>query len=142
MGALSIVIDSNVLVSALRSKLGASFRLIHMIDDRRLLVNNSVPLFLEYEDAAKRLVRRGGLRSKDVDAILDYVAAIGQVRTIHYLWRPLLRDPKDDMVLEVAVASGADAIVTFKSRDFDGAEQFGLQLLTPRQVLQTLGEIQ
>jgi len=136
------VLDTNILVSALRSKRGASYKLLNMIDDERLVVNLSVPLFLEYEDAAKRLVKKGGLRIRDVDAILGYVAAIAEARAIHYLWRPLLRDPKDDMLLELAVAGNADAIVTLNKRDFEGVDRFGVRLLTPQELLRELGEIE
>ncbi len=141
MKAVRVVVDTNVLISALRSRRGASFKLLGMIDDKRLRVILSVPLFLEYEDVAKRLVKRGGLRIKDVDAILSYVAAIAEARRIHYLWRPLLRDPKDDMLLEVAVAGNADAIITFNKRDFEGIDLFNIDLMTPQELLRKLGEI-
>lgn len=141
MKPLKIAIDTNVLVSALRSRRGASYRLLKLIDSPKIEVHISVPLFLEYEDAAKRLVRRGGLGSTDVDAILDYVAHISKHQQIFFLWRPALKDPKDDMVLELAVAAGCNAIVTYNKKDFVGVERFGIRLLDPRQLLAEIGEL-
>jgi putative PIN family toxin of toxin-antitoxin system len=134
-----IVIDTNVLVAALRSKKGASFRLLRLIGKERFEINVSVPLVVEYEAAAKRLVRRGGLSARDVDDVLDYVCAQARHRKIHYLWRPFLRDPNDDMVLELGVAAGCDIVVTYNKRDFARIGQFGLEALTPREFLERIG---
>jgi len=130
-----------VVVAALRSRRGASFKLLGMLDSDELEVSISVPLFLEYEDAAKRLIRKGGLTAADINAVLDHIAAISQHQRIFYLWRPALRDPKDDMVLEVAVAAQCDAIVTYNKADFAGAERFGLRVMTARELLAELGAI-
>jgi putative PIN family toxin of toxin-antitoxin system len=136
-----VVLDTNVVVSALRSKRGASHRLLWLIDSDKFEINLSVPLALEYEDAAKRLLDKVNLSEQDIDDILDYLLACANRHQIHYLWRPLLRDPKDDMILELAVAAGCDAIVTFNVRDFAGAEQFGIRILTPQMFLQEIGEL-
>jgi putative PIN family toxin of toxin-antitoxin system len=98
MKTFQIVIDTNVLMSALRSKRGASFRLLRLLGDSRFEINVSVPLVIEYEKGAKGAVRRGGLSTKNVEDILDFICAVARHRKIYYLWRPLLRDPKDDMV--------------------------------------------
>jgi len=92
-------------------------------------------LVIEYEAAAKRLITAGGLSATDIEAIIDYICAIGEHYKIYFLWRPILKDSKDDMVLELAVASKADAIVTFNTTDFRGAENFGIRILTPQQLL-------
>ena len=139
--ATRIVVDTNVLVAALRSRRGASFKLLGLLDSERLEVSLSVPLFLEYEHAARRLIRKGGLTEADIEAVLDYMAAVSQHQRVFYLWRPVLRDPKDDMVLEVAVAARCDAIVTFSKADFVGAEQFELRVLTPKELLAGLGAV-
>ena len=139
--AMKIVLDTNVLVAALRSRRGASFKLLGMLDCDRLEVSISVPLFLEYEDAASRLIQEGGLTAADVEGVLDYIAAIARHQRIFYLWRPVLRDPDDEMVLEVAVAGQCEAIVTYNKADFAGAEQFGLRTMTPRELLVELGAI-
>jgi len=141
MKTFQIVIDTNVLVSALRSKRGASFRLLRLLGDSRFEINVSVPLVVEYEKAAKGTVRRGGLSAQGIDDILDFICAVARHRKIYYLWRPLLRDPKDDMVLELAVAGGCDFIVTYNQRDFIGAEEFGIGVLTPKEFLQRIGDL-
>ena len=141
MKTFQIVIDTNLIVSALRSKRGASFRLLRLLGDSRFEISVSVPLVIEYEKAAKGPVRRGGLSSREVDDILDFICAVARHRKIYYLWRPLLRDPKDDMVLELAVAGGCDFIVTYNQRDFIGAEEFGIGVLTPKEFLHRIGDL-
>lgn len=81
-----------------------------------------------------------GLRYSDIDDILDYMCAVGEHREIFYLWRPFLRDPSDDMVLELAVESECDFIVTYNTRDFEGIGQFGVMAITPQQLLLRIGE--
>ena len=98
----------------------------------------SVPLVLEYEDAAKRLGADTALSHAEIDDVLDYLVASSRRQEIHFLWRPTLRDPADDMVLELAVAAGADRIVTFNTRDFAGSESFGVRAVTPRVLLDEL----
>ena len=94
----------------------------------------SVPLVLEYEDAMLR--HRGALSAAEVRDIVDYVCSVALRHRVYFLWRPLLRDPNDDMVAEVAVAAGAQAIVTHNRRDFLGVEQFGLKTWSPQQLLE------
>jgi predicted nucleic acid-binding protein len=112
-----------------------------LIGTGKFEVNLSVPLFLEYEDVCKRLVGEIPLTEPDIDAILDYFCQVAVRRPIYYLWRPFLRDPKDDMVLELAVAGGCDCIVTYNLRDFQGADQFGIRVLTPKEFLHEIGEL-
>jgi putative PIN family toxin of toxin-antitoxin system len=135
-----VVLDTNVLVAALRSRRGASFRLLTLIDTGRYETAVSVPLVLEYEAVAKRLVRPGGLTASDIDAIVDYVCSVASHHKIFYLWRPFLRDPNDDMVLELAVSSNASVIVTHNRRDFAGVDRFGLRVLSPREFLVEIEE--
>ena len=73
--------------------------------------------------------------------ILDYLCAMATKQEIFFLWRPSLRDPKDEMVLETAVAGGCSAIVTYNKRDFQGAEQFGLAISTPKEFLEIIGAL-
>ena len=136
-----IVLDTNVLVSALRSRKGASFKIVSLIGKNLFQLSISVPLVLEYEGAAKRISKLVGLRYSDIDDILDYICKVAEHREIYYLWRPFLKDPKDDMVLEVAVESESEFIVTHNIRDFAGIEQFGLEAITPRQLLEKIGEL-
>ena len=133
--------DTNVLISALRSRNGASFRLLSLIDSRKFELSVSVPLVLEYEAVAKRHARKTGLSASDVDAIIDYICDIAEHCKIYYLWRPFLRDPKDDMVLELAVVSNANAIVTHNMADFKGIDKFALRAIKPRDFLREIGEL-
>jgi putative PIN family toxin of toxin-antitoxin system len=134
-----IVIDSNVLIAALRSRRGASYKLLMLIDSGKFEVYISVSLALEYEDATKRLIGEIPLAPRDLDDILHYLCKVAGHQKIHYLWRPFLSDPGDDMVLELAVASGADFIVTHNQRDFGGIEQFGVEAITPKEFLIRIG---
>lgn len=134
-----IVIDTNVFIAALRSKRGASYLLLSLIDSGKFVIHISVPLILEYEDVAKRQLNDLPLTEQDVNDILDYICKVAVHQAIFYLWRPVLKDPKDDMVLEVAVAAECQYIVTFNVRDFVGSEQFGIQTIPPKVFLQQIG---
>ena len=136
-----IVIDTNVIVSALKSRNGFSFNLLSMIDDSRLIIYISVPLIFEYEDAIKRNKSKIKLNKSELDAVLDYICSISEKRKIFYLWRPYLKDPKDDMVLELAVESECDYIISFNKKDFLGVEKFNIQVVTPKEFLKIIGEI-
>ncbi|HEX3034655.1 MAG TPA: putative toxin-antitoxin system toxin component, PIN family [Thermodesulfobacteriota bacterium] len=132
--------DTNVLVSALRSKRGASYKLLSMIDSGRFQITISVPLLFEYEDVLKRKSLNIALTHNDIDDILDYLCAVADKREIYYLWRPFLKDPKDDMVLELSVESGSDYIVTYNIDDFKGIERFNVRAIKPKDFLKLIGE--
>jgi len=138
MSKTQIVLDTNVIVSALRSRRGASYKLVMLVGRANFEINLSVPLVLEYEDAAKRLLGQIALGEQDIDNILDYLCRMANQREIFYLWRPFLKDPQDDMVLELAVSAGCEFIVTYNRRDFVGAEQFGVEIVTPAEFLDKL----
>ncbi len=99
----------------------------------------SVPLVLEYEATAKRHLEDLPISESDVEHVLDYICSIAYPQEIHFRWRPLLRDPNDEMVLEPAVAAGCDAIITFNQRDYRGAEMFNLRVMTPAELLREIG---
>ncbi len=142
MRPFQIVVDTNVLDSALRSRRGASFRLLSNIGvNTTFEINLSVPLVLEYEAVAKRHLGSSGLTAQDVDDGVDYMCSIANKHDIFFLWRPILKDPKDDMVLELAVAGNCDVIVTFNIKDLAAAEQFGIKVVGPRDFLREIGEI-
>jgi putative PIN family toxin of toxin-antitoxin system len=136
-----IVIDTNVLIAALRSRRGAAYKLLSLLDSDKFGFSLSVPLVLEYEDIAKKLIGEILLTARDIDNILDYVCQIGTHHEIYYLWRPVLKDPKDDMVLELAVTASCDFIVTYNQDDFEEARQFGIRVVTPKEFLQKIGEL-
>ncbi len=140
MELINVVIDTNVLVSALKSKQGASHKLLISLADNLFLPNISVPLFFEYESVAKRIGLLSKLDKKDIDSILDYFISQSSIRKIFYLWRPFLKDPKDDLVLEVAVESQSKFIITFNKKDFRGCEkQFGIKIVTPQEFINLRG---
>lgn len=131
-----VILDTNVLVSGLRSKRGASYRLLMLLTEDVYQPQVSVPLFLEYESVTKRQGLISQLSHDDIDDILNFLLAKSSIRSIYFLWRPFLKDPKDDMVLEAAVESNSKFIITHNLKDFKGIDTFGIQALTPKQFLQ------
>ena len=138
---MKLVIDTNVLVSALRSRRGAAYRLLRTVRQREIPFAISVALVLEYEDALGRPDMIPALPQSAVMRFFDALIALAQHQSVHFMWRPYLPDPKDDLILEVAVAAGATHIVTYNGRDFRGADQFGLMIVTPAELLRQLGEL-
>lgn len=135
---MRVVLATNVLVAAVRSRRGASFQVLSRIGTGEFDIAVSVPLVLEYEDALLRQLGTTALDHDDVESIVDYVCDVAIRQDIFFLWRPQLRDPGDDLVLEIAVAADCGAIVTHNVRDFSGAERFGIQILTPSAFLAEL----
>ena len=127
--------DTNVLFTALRSRQGASYKLISLLGTGLYQPVVSPPLFFEYEEVLQRPGSFQHLTAEDINDFLDAFAARAVEQKIYFLWRPFLRDPKDDMVLELAVASQSPWIVTYNLRYFSGAEHFGIQVVTPDQFL-------
>jgi putative PIN family toxin of toxin-antitoxin system len=134
-----VVLDSNVLVAAFRSRRGASYEVLRLLDGGKFEVAVSVPLVFEYEATLLRHASELALAPTEAIALVDYFCAKGHRQEVHFLWRPTLVDPRDEFVLELAVASGAEAIVTHNVNDFRGVDRFGVEALTPREFLQRLG---
>jgi predicted nucleic acid-binding protein len=135
---LTLVLDTDVLVAAVRSRLGASWQLVDgaLAGEFALLV--SVPLVLEYEAVLTRLehISASGLGTDDMLSLINALVAVGRHVHNSFLWRPLLPDPADDMVFETAMNGGADALVTFNQRHFEKASQyFNCAILTPSAAL-------
>ncbi|MEZ4698478.1 MAG: PIN domain-containing protein [Rhodothermales bacterium] len=120
------------------SNRGGSFAILSLIDSGSFEVSVSVPLVLEYEYAMVRAGAQVKVSKRTVLEIIDYICSIGRKAEIYDLWRPFLSDPNDDMILEVAVADGCDAIVTHNVRDFTGAETFGIDVLTTKDFLKLI----
>jgi len=139
MDSLQVVIDTNVIIAGLRSIRGAAFQVLQLIGKDLFDINISVPLILEYHDVLLRQLPNLNLSKTDVDDLIDYYCAVGLQHEIFYLWRPVLRDPNDEMLLELAVKARASFIITFNKRDFQGIEQFGLEAITPFEFLKVLG---
>jgi putative PIN family toxin of toxin-antitoxin system len=135
-----VVLDSSVLVAALRSRRGASFRLLELLRAKRFEIAMSVPLALEYEATLVRHSRELGLSVSEATGLVDYLCGAAHLQEIHFLWRPALNDPKDEFILELAVAGQCAAIVTHNVRDFGGAKSFDVAVLTPGEFLRSVQE--
>ena len=98
----------------------------------------SVPLLFEYEDVLKRNSRKLGLTHWEIDAFLDNMCNLSSFQKIHFLWRPFLPDPKDDHVLELAVASQVKKVATFNTKDFKDVDKFGIKIISPKQLLEEI----
>ncbi len=135
------MLDTSVIVAALRSRFGASNALLEHVARGRVRPLVTTALFLEYEDVVKRPETRlaTGMSDEEVDGFLAALASAAEPVEVNFRWRPQLSDPKDELVLEAAVNGEADALVTHNIRDFEPARQvFGLRVLLPRDVLREL----
>ena len=139
MGIIQIVIDTNIFVSALKNDTGASFYLLSLIGKNEFEANISVPLIMEYEAVAHRFLEQTNLTASGLNNILDYICSVSNKHKINYLWRPFLKDPKDDFVLELAVKAGSQYIITFNKKDFRNISKFGVTALTPYEFLKERG---
>ena len=137
---MRVVLDSNVLVAALRSRNGASFHLLRLLREDRFEVALSVPLAFQYESVLIRHAKDLGLAKQEATVLVDYFCRIAHKQEIHFRWRPMLSDPGDEFVLELAVAAECRFIVTHNTKDFRGAERFGILIVKPGQFLRVLQE--
>lgn len=133
-----IIIDTDVIVAALRSPVGASAQIVRSVLKRERAVAVSVAMVLEYEAVATRPehLAASGLTEVQVQTVIDALASVAKPIVTHFRWRPQLRDADDEMVLEAAVNANAEAIVTFNRRDFAPAARFGIAVLSPGQLLE------
>ena len=136
-----IILDTNILVAAFRSKRGAANFLLDKLDDSRWQVNVSTALLLEYEDVLKRPDMSDFISESDVDIFLDGLCAISEFSEIFYLWRLLAKDANDAFILELAVRVNADFIITYNKKDFPAAADFGIKLVTPKEFLEFVGDL-
>lgn len=134
-----IVIDTNVLIAALRSRRGASFKLLSLIGSQAFEYVVSVPLVFEYEEVSLRQADQLGISHAAIHAILDRLCFWADQREIFFLWRPYLPDPKDDMVLEVAIEAQCDFIVSYNKHDFGNLDAFGIRVVTSQEFLKYIG---
>jgi len=137
MTKLKVVLDTNILVAASRSRRGASFAVMQHLRQGNFIALASVPLFLEYESVLKRTEQLAiGSRTPElVDAFLDALSLRTVPVHLHFLWRPQTRDPADEMVLETALNGNADALITFNLNDFVAAKRFKLPVWMPSVLL-------
>ena len=132
----SIILDTNVLYAGLFSSKGASFQVLRAIEEGRFKMVISTTLLFEYEDILRRNQVDLGLSNQEMEKILDYFCMKSEHQKIYFLWRPRLPDPKDDHLLELAIASGTKLIVTYNTKDFKGAEEFGVRSINPKELLE------
>jgi putative PIN family toxin of toxin-antitoxin system len=133
-----LALDTDVVVAAMRSPRGASAAVLLAARRGRVKLVLSVALALEYEAVCRRAEHRqeAGLSEAEVDAFINAVIALAEPVETHFLWRPQLRDPGDEMVLEAAINGRADALVTFNKRDYANVpSRFGIEVLLPREAL-------
>jgi putative PIN family toxin of toxin-antitoxin system len=130
---MKVVLDADVMVAAVRSRRGASAAWLRAVLRGEVQILVSVPLMLHYESVLLRPQHRAPsfLSSVELDMLLDAIALIATPVIISYLWRPMLRDPNDELVLETAVNGQADLLLTFNERDFAGAERFTVRISRP-----------
>jgi putative PIN family toxin of toxin-antitoxin system len=127
-----VVLDTSVVVAGLRTRSGAGNAVLRLIANRRLVALATPPLFLEYEDVLKRPEHRlaHGLAPDAIDEFLAELASLVEPVEVHFLWRPLIRDPSDEMVLEAAINGQADALITYNVTNFALAgERFAIPVL-------------
>ena len=135
------MLDTDVLVAASRSRGGASWQLVDRALSREFRLLLSVPLVLEYEAVLRREEHRKvhGLSVPEVDEVINSLISVADSVQIRFLWRPLLSDPTDDVVLETAVNGRADLLVTFNQDDFAAAAKgFAVKIVRPSEALRRL----
>ncbi len=133
-----IVLDTNVLFAGLYSSKGASFKLLLAIEEERLKIVLSTALLFEYEEILKRNKKVLGLSIREVEGILNTLCLQSEHQKIFFLWRPRLPDPKDDHILELAIAADVKQIVTYNVKDFKGSDLFGINVLTPKKLMEKI----
>jgi len=136
---MRIVLDTSVLVAASRSRNGASFQLVSMLPSPRFEIALTIAVYTEWQAVLTRPEHLPPGATPDMAlGFLCYLASLAHPQDVHFLWRPFLRDPDDDMVLECAVASGSEFIVTHNVKDFRRAEELKVQAITPAAFLNLL----
>ena len=136
-----VVLDTNVIVSALRSKKGASNKLLTLVGTHQFEIHDSVALILEYEDVIQRYREELRLSQDDAADFIDSLCSMAHHHKIYFLWRPTLSDVNDELVLELAVTAGCEYIVTHNISDFKNISAFGIQAITPKEFLQVIREV-
>lgn len=136
-----VILDTNVIVAALRSQAGASFRLLMTIGHAQWQSVVTPALMYEYEDVVRRPGQVPGLSENDISAILDLLYQRSHRQLVYLSWRPLSQDPGDDLVLEAAIAGSCDFVVSFDERHLRPAREFGIEILKPVELLRLIGEI-
>lgn len=135
-----VILDTNVILAAMRSQTGASHRLLLGIGHPRWQSVITPALRYEYEDVARRPGNAPGLSSWEITNILDLIYQESHRQLVWFSWRPLSPDPGDDTILEAAIAGGCDFVVSFNERHLRAAKEFGIGVLKPADLLKLIGE--
>src|ERR1700675_4087885 len=138
---MRLVLDTDVVVAALRSDQGASRQLLLAALDRRITMLASVPLMLECEAVLTRpeQLDKIGLSAPEINVVLDTLASVIEPVPLHFVWRPRLKDPADEMVLDTAVNGHADRLATFNLRHLRNATmEFGIRGDRPGAILREM----
>ena len=135
-----VILDTNILLSGLQSRQGQSYKLLTLLYENRFRIVLSVPLVLEYEAILKKKLDRTIFTDEIIDRFIDYLCAISEHVKIFYLWRPFLKDPFDDHLLELALATNCRYIVTYNIKDFAKATELGISAITPADFIKILKE--
>jgi putative PIN family toxin of toxin-antitoxin system len=130
-----VILDTNIVLSGLQSSQGLSYKILQKIANEEIQIGISVPLILEYEKVLKDHLDRSIFSDEDIDEVINYLCKVGKPIKVFYLWRPFLRDPYDDHVLEVAIAGKCEFIITYNKKDFIGIEDFGIHAVSPKEYL-------
>jgi putative PIN family toxin of toxin-antitoxin system len=141
MSVPNVIIDTNVIIAALRSKKGASNKLLTLVGTGKFEIHDSVALILKYEEVLQRQRNKIGLSEDEVSVFVDSLCSMAHHHNIYFSWRPFLTDVNDELVLELAVSANCEYVVTHNVRDFKGREKFGIRAITPKEFLQILREV-
>jgi putative PIN family toxin of toxin-antitoxin system len=136
---LRIIVDTNVLVSGLRSKAGASYLLLSLLEESAWKICLSATMVFEYEEQLRKDKETSLLDDAMIDEFLDIFCENAEHIRLFYRWRPILTDPDDDIVMETAVNGECGIIITYNVRDFRGSERFGIRVITPKEFLTEQG---
>jgi len=136
-----VILDTNVILAAMRSQTGASHRLLLTIGHPRWQSVITPALMYEYEDVARRPGAAPGLSPQDITNVLNLLYRESHRQFVWYSWRPLSSDPGDDAMLEAAIAGGCDYVVSFNERHLRAARDFGIGILKPAALLKLIGQL-
>ena len=140
---MRVILDTNVLVAALKSRHGASYAIVSQLPSTKFQIALTIPLYMEYQDALTRYENMTGAHTKEeIVGVLRYLAKMAHRQEVYFLWRPWLKDPNDDMVLEAAIASQSHYIVTHNLRDFRNKQvesHFNIYPISPKDFLDQIG---
>ena len=138
MQHFDVIVDTNVVVAAQRSRRGASNELLQRLNDPRITLHVSNTLLFEFDEVLHREQSVLGLTEQQITHLLDGFCRVGVKHHVSFLWRSAARDPDDDFLLDLAVAARATHIVTHNVRDLAAARHFGINVVTPAQFLDIL----